>query len=499
MYNVLIQGLPEEYEGFLVNTDFETGIIIMQALADEELSEFEQQYSVHGLFLGLQGLPTAATDTTQAWKAFEQAMTAVGEGAIYTDAQLKKMQEAWGFTEDDIESLRQEMLDINPELRALADGFGLFDASAETLQDVSVGMKAISDGTVAVSEAAEEFQKPMWNMTEEAKQFFTELSTGKVTLNEYQQSMLEGAGYSQEFVKSLNNAFTGMEGFNSNAATAGLNAGLALSQGLEDSTSSIGATIGALGIKIATEGAGVQKQAAVLGGSTIAGFNNGITNNMNTTDKPLNDWENRIVKTIHDGALKFGSPSKTTYEFGEDTVTGYNNGVEKNVSKTVAVIKSYMQTIQNTFKELVTVLYEIGQDSMSALIKGLASKQSELKQTVKDMTELMGEAATASSGIKFTTGASTTSTLFTSASQLTTSSVMRGGNPYGATSSVQSASQTGNGISMAGIKQAMKEAMKESGGEYTFVAQLNGKTIYSETVKQDQIMKKSTGKSKLGN
>lgn len=45
MYNVLIQGLPEEYEGYEINTDFETGIMIMQALADEELSEFEQQYT----------------------------------------------------------------------------------------------------------------------------------------------------------------------------------------------------------------------------------------------------------------------------------------------------------------------------------------------------------------------------------------------------------------------------------------------------------------------
>jgi len=45
MYNVLIQGLPEEYEDFSVNTDFETGIMIMQVLADTELSEFEQQYT----------------------------------------------------------------------------------------------------------------------------------------------------------------------------------------------------------------------------------------------------------------------------------------------------------------------------------------------------------------------------------------------------------------------------------------------------------------------
>lgn len=505
-------GVVLGYAGFqIVKNPIADAMAAAGVVSEETAEDMKKQFStiggvieatgdvIGGVGNTLSGLPAVMSGAENASAAFGAAMDEIARGSIYTDEQLKKMQETWEFTEEDMESLRQEMLLTNPELRTVADSFGLFDASAETLKDVATGIQQISDGSISAAQAAEEFQKPMWGMTEEAKKFFNELGTGSIKLDEYQLSMLESAGYSQEFVNSLNNAFAGMEGFNENAAAAGLGAGLALSKGLEDSTASIGATIGALGIKIATEGAGVQKQASILGGSTIAGFNNGITQNMDSTDKPLNDWEDRIVKTIHDGALKFGSPSKTTYEYGEDTVIGYNNGIEKNVPKTIAVIKAYMQTVQNTFKELVTVLYEIGQDSMSALLKGLASKQSELKQTVKDMTELMGEAATASSGIKFSTGTSTASAVLTSASQLTTSSVMRGGNPYGATASAQSAGQTNGGILAAALKQAVKEGMKESGAEYTFTAKLNGKTIYTETVKQDQIMKKSTGKSGLGN
>ena len=48
------------------------------------------------------------------------------------------------------------------------------------------------------------------------------------------------------------------------------------------------------------------------------------------------------------------------------------------------------------------------------------------------------------------------------------------------------------------MKQAMKEAMAEmggAGGEYTFVAQIDGKTLYKETVNQDQMQRKTTGKS----
>lgn len=38
----MTDGLPDEYEGYVINTDFETGIFIMKALGDERLSTFEQ-------------------------------------------------------------------------------------------------------------------------------------------------------------------------------------------------------------------------------------------------------------------------------------------------------------------------------------------------------------------------------------------------------------------------------------------------------------------------
>lgn len=42
MFNVLLDKLPTEYEGFPIDTDFGIGIQIMQALEDEELTEQEQ-------------------------------------------------------------------------------------------------------------------------------------------------------------------------------------------------------------------------------------------------------------------------------------------------------------------------------------------------------------------------------------------------------------------------------------------------------------------------
>lgn len=42
MFNVLLDKLPTEYEGFPIDSDFQTGIQIMQALEDDELTRQEQ-------------------------------------------------------------------------------------------------------------------------------------------------------------------------------------------------------------------------------------------------------------------------------------------------------------------------------------------------------------------------------------------------------------------------------------------------------------------------
>lgn len=62
MENVLTDGLPEEYGGYAVNTDFETGILIMKALEDDSLSVPEQNnLAVNLLFEGRMLPPDAGT------------------------------------------------------------------------------------------------------------------------------------------------------------------------------------------------------------------------------------------------------------------------------------------------------------------------------------------------------------------------------------------------------------------------------------------------------
>ena len=52
MFNVLLDPLPEKWNGYAIDTDFQTGIMISQCLADESLSDTERFYaSARLLFL----------------------------------------------------------------------------------------------------------------------------------------------------------------------------------------------------------------------------------------------------------------------------------------------------------------------------------------------------------------------------------------------------------------------------------------------------------------
>lgn len=44
-FNILLDALPEEWNGYQIDTDFQTGILIQMALSDQELSQAEQFYS----------------------------------------------------------------------------------------------------------------------------------------------------------------------------------------------------------------------------------------------------------------------------------------------------------------------------------------------------------------------------------------------------------------------------------------------------------------------
>lgn len=57
MLNVILDGFPEEYEGYLIRTDFRIGIQIAEALGDVDLAEPEKMITALQLLYGA-GIPT---------------------------------------------------------------------------------------------------------------------------------------------------------------------------------------------------------------------------------------------------------------------------------------------------------------------------------------------------------------------------------------------------------------------------------------------------------
>ena len=55
MFNVMLDKLPTEYNGYPINSDFRIGIQIFQILNDMELSEMEQIYKACELLFGVEG------------------------------------------------------------------------------------------------------------------------------------------------------------------------------------------------------------------------------------------------------------------------------------------------------------------------------------------------------------------------------------------------------------------------------------------------------------
>lgn len=74
--------------------------------------------------------------------------------------------------------------------------------------------------------------------------------------------------------------------------------------------------------------------------------------------------------------------------------------------------------------------------------------------------------------------------------------VIRGGNPFLAYLGDQPAGQTNIETPLSTMVQAFKQALNEGGygnASYTFIAQLNGKAIFKETVRQNELYRKSNG------
>lgn len=142
--------------------------------------------AVGGFSAALDGLPFSLEGVTGKMDALDKMMRSIGDGTIYTDEKLKKAQATWQLSADDVEMLRQAMLDANDATFAWSNAFPELDnASAQTLANITEGMALMRDGTITneveLANLAEQS-----GYTNEAFSFLADCMT------ESTQSMVEG-------------------------------------------------------------------------------------------------------------------------------------------------------------------------------------------------------------------------------------------------------------------------------------------------------------------
>ena len=142
--------------------------------------------AVSGFSALVTDLSFALGGVTGQMDALDKMMRSIGDGTIYTDEQLKKAQDTWKLSADDMEMLRQAMLDANDATFAWSNAFPELDnASAQTLANITEGMALMRDGTID-NEVALAYLAEQSGYTNEAFSFLADCMT------ESTQSMVDG-------------------------------------------------------------------------------------------------------------------------------------------------------------------------------------------------------------------------------------------------------------------------------------------------------------------
>lgn len=114
------------------------------------------------------------------------------------------------------------------------------------------------------------------------------------------------------------------------------------------------------------------------GKDSVDGFNNGILENTSSSEREAGSWMEKVRNAIHDSVMRFGSPSRTAKQFGEDTVVGFNIGISENTQKTIDIISGYMKVVNDSFGNMTDAMREIGRNATYGLINGITEMEGKL-------------------------------------------------------------------------------------------------------------------------
>lgn len=387
---------------------------------DGKLNIIKDAFSLVGNTM--EGFGVNASNTANQIGALETVMNNIANGTIYTDSQLEKLQKRFGLTDDDIEMLRQSMLDVHPELRNLADGFeGLNNASVETLSQINDGFEYMKNGVTNVDDVVFRLNHNYGELTPTAQDFFDRIKNGTDYFGYYKSAIENASETTKQFSEDINEA--------------GENIPTGITNGFEKAD--IFTPVRSFFDKVIEALASVfdmhspAKNMEPYGENIFLGVVNGFESAFSAfTDAVSEWWESYVVPWFTSerwGELwenaKIGFSEKWqeisewwsntaivnwwetdvkpwfTAEKWKEVLQGIRDGFEQKWKEILAwwdefsatEIPLIIEKIKNFFEELPDKIKEVGKNVIAGFIQGLKDKWEEAKENVREFGDTVME------------------------------------------------------------------------------------------------------------
>lgn len=551
----------------IAEVGFQAGVAGLDDYAEATGKSTRQAEEMQERYSGLGGIVIAFKDilamfgaemdglpfeyTLNSGEALEDMFNEIAEGTIYSNEQLEKAQGLWNLTDEDMEMLRQEMLDANDSLRTLADAFPeLNNTSVEALREIYDGFIDLKEAGSDYKSTLDDLSSGNAGLTEEATEFFDSLAKGSPSLddlNEYFNALYESGTWTKFSTDELTDA---VDKFNSASANTSTESLSDMIDGFNNSASDTTHTVQSLADEVdrlnfsnleSEEGTySVEQFKGAVADTTLtvkelsetmdnldlsetsANIANGLTEGMSNadTDTPAQSFFDKIVSSIK-SIFGIASPAENMKPLGEymmlGVVEGFNNMIESFNTAISAWFTGSVQpwftaerwtamlaTIPVVFKSAFTGALNAVKNVVSNMVSWVSSKLSSLSSMISGFI----------GGIKSVTGR--ISSVFSGGYSTTTYASLDSMEiPGYATGQVipramkqhlavlgDNNQETEIVSPLSTMKQAVKEALREGGygtggnnNTGDIVVQIDGREVFRATQKKAREYKKMTGSS----
>lgn len=290
--------------------------------------------TIESLKNGIEGYGFAADNGVSSGNALEKAMEDIGNGAILTDQHMAELQKRFSLTDEDMEMLRQHMLDCNPLLREIADNLGFEDASPETLQDIAEGFAQIAND-------AKPLPEELSQMTDEARGFLERVMESDTPMVVFGEKLENIGAISDNTSESLNK--TGR------SISEGLTKGMEEADVETGSQNLFSRIVGKI-----KELFGIHSPSTVMaeiGGYLIEGLKSGILGEWDSLKETVGKIASGITEKFR-SILGIHSPSTVMDENGVYIMEGLENGIGGSVYGITELFSHLSQSIINSMVSL---------------------------------------------------------------------------------------------------------------------------------------------------